>query len=974
MHKMTLNRNPTLDPLQLLTLGPIEVQSLVSQWPSPWLLASPFMCGDANASLLVVRIHIDAVEVTERVEILQQLMARITPSDQLAVGSPLSPSSLITVPRMALELQCGTICGRFISCGSDGKGEPFAMEIRTSGFVGSAFSHFFPGSTSVRRNAICLASDLFPLSLDFKASVILQPTFIRIRSNLSTNNQDHFSSVNVPATDFLDDPALLSTETLQIIADGSILADIEDDSKNAASIDMSSLILDLHCSTDALCIELWHPNVIAAALKLMSVVTTNPGTSTTTNSPRPPLLDRLPSGLSATIAVARFVTFVTAPDINPEDDMDMSLGFALRTGISVQYCSMHSSHAHRFSDLAKRSQTRHKLYLPEERIVEAVAAARASAITHSASAVLRVAISDLALRSAVATQYVADDPLIAERDDPTLNSREFLRVGSIRGDFSLSGKRGCATSHIGDMCEVSVQIPYIRATFQLVHIYSVLLACRTLHALSPIRSRASVQHSSSKLSYRFDGTIKTIQVFWTLPQQRLVSRMDAITVHWSPDGAAGVRWNRILVWVLLPPRINRWEDSQGEKWEELVCLQQWDVFLPPPSGIPRCISVEGDNARVRIPFGYVLADLILDVSVTFKAFRHLARVAAAGHYTVIPTPEAEPAKSMPHLTIRIRCLCLEVSDDALESKLGIIWRAGFEAAKQRLDREEAFLVKVATIIAEDSSGVATLPLGHESEYHFSSKHSVSIEEARQRLDEVHALDWTLRLNLLKEKRSKSEEASLRRLRGTFAMRGMGAIPNLVPVAPAVQVPPLFRAMLNDLSLTATPPSFSPDRLPEFLHEQGSGLPRDTQFSLLLPMHIKFTLSSLRVTLRDYPLPLVNIAPHADENTAAGEFDTDLVIAEEMGTGLSVDWIDCPVVELHNRIYGAAPLSISVPKTIMPVKSYANPVVRVLTSNVTTFSWGVSYGPATQDLMRIVETLSSSPRDSSPGIGFWDKVS
>jgi hypothetical protein len=139
------------------------------------------------------------------------------------------------------------------------------------------------------------------------------------------------------------------------------------------------------------------------------------------------------------------------------------------------------------------------------------------------------------------------------------------------------------------------------------------------------------------------------------------------------------------------------------------------------------------------------------------------------------------------------------------------------------------------------------------------------------------------------------------------------------------------------------------------------------------MHVKLNLSSLRVTLRDYPLPLINIPPHADKNTAAAEFETDLVIAEEMGTDMSVDWIDCPVVEPCHGIYGVAPLSISVPKTIMPVKTYASPVVRFLTNDVTIFSWGVSYGPATQDLMRVAESLSCSSRDSSPSIGFWDKV-
>jgi hypothetical protein len=118
---------------------------------------------------------------------------------------------------------------------------------------------------------------------------------------------------------------------------------------------------------------------------------------------------------------------------------------------------------------------------------------------------------------------------------------------------------------------------------------------------------------------------------------------------------------------------------------------------------------------------------------------------------------------------------------------------------------------------------------------------------------------------------------------------------------------------------------------------------------------------------------VYIPPQTDKTVFVFDFDTDLVVAEEMGTELSVDWVDCPVVTSDYGLPGAAPFSLSVPKTIMPVKSYANPVIDVTATAPTIFSWGVSYGPGTQDVMRVVETLSSSPRDSSPGMGFWDKV-
>lgn len=158
-----------------------------------------------------------------------------------------------------------------------------------------------------------------------------------------------------------------------------------------------------------------------------------------------------------------------------------------------------------------------------------------------------------------------------------------------------------------------------------------------------------------------------------------------------------------------------------------------------------------------------------------------------------------------------------------------------------------------------------------------------------------------------------------------------------------------------------------------MYDLGSGLPRDTLFSLLVPLHIHFTVSSFKVTLRDYPLPLLHIPARSDPAATSWTFDTDIIIGEEMGTQSSVDWVKCPVIGLHQASHGEAPLSILVPKTIMPVKTYAAPIIKVATTEPTVFSWGVSYGPAIQDLMRVVESLSSLPRDSSPAVGFWDKV-
>jgi len=472
---------------------------------------------------------------------------------------------------------------------------------------------------------------------------------------------------------------------------------------------------------------------------------------------------------------------------------------------------------------------------------------------------------------------------------------------------------------------------------------------------------------------QFRATLKTLQVFWNLPTQRFATRIDSINAHYSPNEQVGMGWNSLLFWVPVPPGLHKWDENTEEKWEELGRLQRWSTSLPPSSGDGPTILVEGDSARLRIPSGFVLANLVLDVSVTVKSLRHLMHMIAVGSYSDMPLPAAEAAKKMPNLVVRIGCLFLEAADDSLETKLALIWRTGSDACRQRFDREEAFKAKVVAILAAETHTSRPSPLESDSEYQFNAAHTISVEDARVRLSMVHAVDWSLRLREAKENRSRKERELKQRLLGQNAMKFAVDIPNLVTVAAVEDVPPLFRAVVHGLHLKASKPSFSDGALQDFLHEQGSGIPRDTQFSLLLPMHLNFSLNSVRVCLRDYPIPLLDIPEHSTKYTSVCEFDSDLVVAEEMGTPRSVEWIKCRVIGMHNDIHGAKPMWITVPKTIMPVKTYANPIIHVTTKDVTSFAWGVSYSAVTQDVTRVLETLSTPPRDPSPHLGFWDKV-
>jgi hypothetical protein len=58
---------------------------------------------------------------------------------------------------------------------------------------------------------------------------------------------------------------------------------------------------------------------------------------------------------------------------------------------------------------------------------------------------------------------------------------------------------------------------------------------------------------------------------------------------------------------------------------------------------------------------------------------------------------------------------------------------------------------------------------------------------------------------------------------------------------------------------------------------------------------------------------------------------------------------------------------------MPVKTYAQPEINVNTTGITDMAWGVSFLPVIQEVMKVIDTLSTLPIDPSPSLGFWDKL-
>ena len=974
--RVTLERESQHHTLRLATLGSIDVQVLAFQWPRPFLIPTPFMGNDPNAPFLGIHIKLAGIHITDRIEDLKRIVNAMQKRERKS-GNPVVPSKLpsFPIPRLSITLECGPVIGRIIYDLENGE-KHRAVELRSNGFsvyLGSEYKH----PTSAIRRSFPAASSVQSLRWDTGLSINLEPILVRVRS------KQNFIGLSGPAPrtsdqDFLDDPPVISIGAIEIIGAASASAQIDGTPDSDAKIDISTLIFDISTVFETICVELWHPNSVDATLRLLSLAPLKQENLTVrTSTPR---FLHIPTAFYGKVAVARFVVFITAPDITPSNILELSRGFTMRTCAAFEYCSLRPNQDHWFNNL-QRSRGRTELLLPAETLVDALVAAKSFGSQGDRSAFIKMRLADLVFKAAVATQYEPDEPAIVGREETSSVLKEILRIGNIQVDICLSCKATIGRLQYTDTCNISVQIPLIRANFRLAHAFSILLGLQTIMVLNPPQPRrspipAEIDDANSNFVLMVQGNVTALQALLTLPTQKLVIRMDGLSGHLNSSGPPRVKWARAATFVSLPPQSNRWETPAPAKWDEFMALQTWELSFTKLAG-SLLVSIDGDSARLRIPHGFVLADLVQDAIVSVKAIKHMAHMASAGCYSDMPYPESEGPKEVPHLTIRLDCLSVEAQDDPFETRVALIWRTGAEAVKQRMDREEAFTAKVAAVLSAESNFPPTTKNGPkgdpEPEYQFTSKHSVSIAEARKRLDDVHYLDWTLRLEKSRDRRVKDETSVLHKLCGTSLPPSPDSLLDSLEIPKPSADPPLLRVMLHNLCLTISPPSFSMDRLPDVINEIGNGLPRDTQFSLLVPLHVHFTLSSLHATLRDYPLPLFDIPTRSDNSSISLTFDTDLIVAEEMGTELSVNWMQCPVIDYNQAVHGEAPFSFMVPRTIMPVKTYATPTIKVTTSEATTFSWGVSYGPAIQDVMRIVETLSSPPHDSSPALGFWDKV-
>ncbi|KAL7273053.1 Protein SABRE [Rhizina undulata] len=451
--------------------------------------------------------------------------------------------------------------------------------------------------------------------------------------------------------------------------------------------------------------------------------------------------------------------------------------------------------------------------------------------------------------------------------------------------------------------------------------------------------------------------------------------------------------------------------------------------------IEKSIDVSADAIRLAIPHQLILYQITDNIVNSAKAAEQMLHRLKTGSNEYIVERKAVGPKRVSKLSLRTRALLLELEDDPFETQLGLIYRIGLSEQKKRLARETAFEAKAQkmrelaqeeepsrgsfetsrTGLKLESSAASrfrgrsktwnimgSAPLESprttespevkrerlsknrrsmrydpESAAEPSENASVSIEEARQKLNEHNSSAWIKRIRWAQEQYSQKSKEE----RESFW--GLDEIPIDVEGAEAENIlglparAALMTAMINDVEIVVDKPSFALEELPKFLHKVGKGLPEDTKFALLVPLSLKVEFSEARMLLRDYPLPFVHIPamrPSQAGRLAAFSLTADLVIGEELRGPESMKHV---VVRIEPPPTGPEPgaggFAIDVRRTVSPVKSYSDFKVAINTSDATKVTWCTSYQPAIQDMMMVFETITKPHLDPSEKVGFWDKI-
>ncbi|KZT62125.1 hypothetical protein CALCODRAFT_277895 [Calocera cornea HHB12733] len=961
-------------PTSLMEVKGVAVDVLTTAVPGLQSEQAP-SAKDENAALVICKVVVESVNFHDEVDTLQQTM-KLLNSPQAPRTSP-PRTELHNIPRVVVEVEVRTV-GLYLGISPHAETETghLFLHLRNSGLSFHAQSSYddlcsrvglynpgkaYWGGEDARRLGI---ADPYSLRYNFALNSTIAPFTVQLC-------QAKFERPNEPPQ---IEGEIFSMGALELAAVGHVLGTTSFMSEmHLSTLDIESTMSDVRLSIDSIAVDIWKPSVVAALRGAMEQ--RDRPASTVPRLPGGSLLDKLPAGIYIYTSIGSVTALVAGEDPTVGDKFKISRGVVLKSGVVLQYCFYQSfRHTTRTKKQLGISLSRQQLSLQEDLSAQAAAVANDLDSPDELAALSSVTLWDTSLRPIVNAEK--ESPLYrtsAVPMDVFPKLRDAVICSMPRATVRLLLRRrralGSATHTHSESCDIMMEGPMLTIHAKLLHIFCFLLAWKNVplrHSGQQAKEKKPRRLAVNKLDVSFRANVEVVDVACHLhSKDRLYIRVARVAPEYKA-GAIGVKWASLYAWVPSP-------QVEG-KWEEFIRLRDWSLsILPSEHSSAQSFDVKGKGARLHIPHNYIVYELTQGITIGVKAVAHLLHCIELGSFDEPPMPRAKPARKVPDIRIHIDTLTLEAVDAPFESRLNLIWRTGYKEQLARMDRELAFDAKVQAVdgLVDDRPGSRASTAASSIGYKFSSQHSVSIEEAYNRLLLYNSQAWIRRHKFTKSERDRKEDGVYKSIHGTPFHFGPFHLP--ISIHTPDKAAPLLRIIFNHLSLSLAKPSFPPEDLPQFLHDLGGGVPLDMEYTLLIPMSVRWNMEDARITLRDYPLPIFHLPSRATKGESGWSLTSNFVIAEQVGPLSSTTWIKTEVVPADTGLEGTPGLWFSMPKTCMPIKTFAEPQVHIRTSAVTEFAWGVSYNPAIHDVMRVFDSITNPPRDPSPTLGFWDKL-
>lgn len=433
----------------------------------------------------------------------------------------------------------------------------------------------------------------------------------------------------------------------------------------------------------------------------------------------------------------------------------------------------------------------------------------------------------------------------------------------------------------------------------------------------------------------------------------------------------------------------------------------------------KSIDFTTEATRIAVPHQLIVHKVFDNVANVVKTVQQLHHRLKDDSDDDVVEKRPEQPRRVPKLSIRCPAFLFEIEDGAFEWKLGVIYRLGLLEQKQRLAREEAFHLKARKLretqnraeranrrsrseqaelessgarekangrladakeprgrSLEPAQGVRKMRFDTDGLSVLSGDAEVKADHAWEKLQHLNAQSWKKRIDLGLKHQSRAMKDIRAMFWGVDELLGDSEQKENILAIPLR--PGLMALLISDLHILIDKPSFPLNHYSRFLHRVGKGMPVDMEYALLIPMGVQVSMGEVKMTLRDYPLPVFHvpaIKPGQAPRLPSLSLKTDFVIAEEYQSSESSRPVNIIVVPAKKLDSGETikGLKIEVRRTISPVKTYSDISVDINTGYATKITWGTSYQPAIQDMMQVIEGFTKPPVDPSERVGFWDKI-